>query len=138
MKPDADVHRTFVGGKNANTASGFTDKREVAGIFDGFPRTMPQAEALDAALASRGRKVDRVIRMKVDATALLARVPKRFEAEGRADDNPESFKKRLAAYNSQTAPLLPYYAGQGKLTEIDGMAGIDKVASAISRVLDQR
>jgi adenylate kinase len=107
-------------------------------IFDGFPRTMPQAEALDAALASRGRKVDRVIRMKVDETALLARVTKRFEAEGRADDNPESFKKRLAAYNSQTAPLLPYYAGQGKLTEIDGMAGIDNVASAISKVLDQR
>jgi adenylate kinase len=99
---------------------------------------MPQAEALDAALASRGRKVDRVIRMKVDETALLARVTKRFEAEGRADDNPESFKKRLAAYNSQTAPLLPYYAGQGKLTEIDGMAGIDNVASAISKVLDQR
>ena len=105
-------------------------------IFDGFPRTMPQAQALDAALAKRSKKVDAVIRMKVDEKALLARVTKRFEAEGRADDNPESFKKRLAAYNSQTAPLVPFYAGQGKLKEIDGMASMDQVAASIARVLD--
>jgi adenylate kinase len=105
-------------------------------IFDGFPRTIPQAEALDASLAKRGKKVDSVIRLKVDEQALLDRVTKRFEAEGRADDNPEAFKKRLVAYNAQTAPLLPKYAGEGKLAEIDGMASVELVASAISRILD--
>ena len=105
-------------------------------IFDGFPRTIPQAEALDASLAGRGKKVDSVIRLKVDEDALLARVTKRFEAEGRADDNPEAFKKRLAAYNAQTAPLLPKYRGEGKLTEIDGMASVETVAAAISGILD--
>jgi adenylate kinase len=105
-------------------------------IFDGFPRTIPQAHALDAALAGRGKRVDAVIRMKVDEKALLARVTKRFRAEGRADDNPESFKKRLAAYNDQTAPLVPFYARQGKLSEIDGMTSVEAVAAAISRVLD--
>lgn len=105
-------------------------------IFDGFPRTIPQAEALDASLAKRSRQVDAVIRLKVDESALLDRVTKRFEAEGRADDNPEAFKKRLAAYNAQTAPLLPKYRGEGKLTEIDGMASVDAVAGAISRTLD--
>jgi adenylate kinase len=105
-------------------------------IFDGFPRTIPQAEALDASLAKRGKKVDSVIRLKVDEQALLDRVTKRFEAEGRADDNPEAFKKRLVAYNAQTAPLLPKYAKEGKLAEIDGMASVESVASAISRILD--
>jgi adenylate kinase len=105
-------------------------------IFDGFPRTIPQAEALDAALAKRGRKVDAVIRLKVDEGALIARVEKRFHEEGRADDNPESFKKRLAAYNSQTAPLLPLYAGQNKLSEVDGMAPMEVVSAAISKVID--
>jgi adenylate kinase len=105
-------------------------------IFDGFPRTIPQAEALDASLAKRGKKVDSVIRLKVDEAALLARVARRFEDEGRADDNPDAFKKRLIAYNAQTAPLLPKYAKEGKLTEIDGMAAPDKVAAAISGCLD--
>jgi adenylate kinase len=105
-------------------------------IFDGFPRTIPQAEALDASLAKRGKKVDVVIRLKVDEAALLDRVTKRFEAEGRADDNPEAFKKRLLAYNAQTAPLLPKYRGEGKLSEIDGMANVDAVAGAISGILD--
>ena len=105
-------------------------------IFDGFPRTIPQAEALDASLAKRGKQIDSVIRLKVDEAALLARVTKRFEDEGRADDNPEAFKKRLVAYNAQTAPLLPKYAKEGKLTEIDGMAAVDKVAASISGCLD--
>jgi adenylate kinase len=110
------------------TAAGF--------IFDGFPRTIPQAEALDASLAKRSKKVDRVIRLKVDEDALLARVTKRFNEEGRADDNPEAFKKRLSAYNAQTAPLLPKYTKEGKLQEIDGMAAPDKVAAGISAILD--
>jgi adenylate kinase len=105
-------------------------------IFDGFPRTVPQAGALDEALARRGAKVDAVIRLKVDEPALIARVAKRFGEEGRADDNPESFKKRLAAYNSQTAPLLPIYASQNKLSEVDGMAPMNVVSAAISKVID--
>ena len=105
-------------------------------IFDGFPRTVPQAKALDAALARRGAKVDAVIRLKVDEPALIARVAKRFEDERRADDNPESFKKRLLAYNSQTAPLLPIYAAQNKLSEVDGMATMNEVSAAISKVID--
>jgi adenylate kinase len=111
---------------------------EAAGgaIFDGFPRTVAQAEALDALLARRGRKIDTVLRLKVDDAALLARVERRFEIEGRADDNPESFKVRLGAYNSQTAPLLPHYLAQGKLIELDGMASIEAVAGQIDAALE--
>jgi len=105
-------------------------------IFDGFPRTVPQAEALDALMVKHGSKVDGVIRLCVDDEALLNRITKRFEDEGRKDDNPESFKVRLNNYNVQTAPLLPYYSAQGKLTEIDGMAAIDTVSDSITRVLN--
>ena len=110
---------------------------EAAGgaIFDGFPRTVAQAEALDAMLKGRGAAIDKVVRLKVDDEALVARIGKRFAEEGRADDNPESFKVRLAAYNTQTAPLLPYYQAQGKLTEVDGMASIESVATAIDGAL---
>lgn len=104
-------------------------------IFDGFPRTVPQAEALDATLAKRGQAVDAVIRLKVDDEQLTKRIVKRFEEQGRKDDNPESFKTRLGAYNEQTAPLLPYYRAQGKLTEIDGMAQIDPIAAQIESIL---
>jgi adenylate kinase len=105
------------------------------GIFDGFPRTIPQAQALDRLLEGRGRRIDKVVRLKVDDTALMARVAKRFEAEGRPDDNPETFKVRLQAYNAQTAPLLPYYEAQGRLYEVDGMGSVTEVARAIDEVL---
>lgn len=104
-------------------------------IFDGFPRTVEQAKALDAALEKRGHAVDRVIRLRVDDDALMDRITKRFAEEGRKDDNPESFSIRLENYNKQTAPLLPYYAAQGKLSEVDGMADIETVSSNINRVL---
>ena len=107
-------------------------------IFDGFPRTLAQAEALDAMLASHARHVDLVIRLKVDDAALAERVAGRFAESGRADDNPESFAKRLAAYNRDTAPLLPYYRGQRKLVEIDGMASVDFVATEIDRLVATR
>jgi len=103
-------------------------------IFDGFPRTVAQAEALDRMLAGRGSKIDIVVRLKVDDSALLERVAGRFAESGRPDDNPESFKVRLAAYNDQTAPLLPYY--QAKLVEVDGMGTIEEVAKAIDKALD--
>jgi len=105
-------------------------------IYDGFPRTIPQAEALDAALAKRGKKVDSVIRLCVDDKPILERVTKRYEEEGRSDDNPETIAKRLAAYHDYAAKLLPFYSDQGKLTEVDGMAEIETVASSIARVLD--
>ncbi len=110
---------------------------EAAGgaIFDGFPRTVAQAEALDAMLEKRGARIDRVIRLKVDDAALTSRIEKRFADQGRADDNPATFKDRLAVYNRQTAPLLPYYEGQGKLTEIDGMGDIQSVAVSIDAAL---
>ena len=104
-------------------------------IFDGFPRTVAQAEALDKLLAAKGQKIDKVVRLVVDDKALLARVTIRFEEQGRADDNPETFSKRLDAYNSQTAPLLPYYSAKGLIREVDGMASIDAVAAAIDAAL---
>ena len=105
-------------------------------IFDGFPRTVAQAEALDAALAEKGQEIDLVVRLQVDEDALITRVTKRFEDEGRADDNPDSFKTRLEKYNEQTAPLLPFYAERGKLRQVDGMASMDAVARDIAGVLD--
>ena len=112
-------------------------KAEAAGgaIFDGFPRTVAQAEALDASLARRGSRIDLVIRLVVNDEALMQRIAGRFAAEGRSDDNPEAFPVRLGAYNRLTAPLLPYYRDQGKLVEIDGMAPIEEVAGEIDRVL---
>jgi adenylate kinase len=106
---------------------------EAAGgaIFDGFPRTLAQAEALDAMLKGRGAAIDLVIRLKVDDAALTQRIAGRFAESGRPDDNPDSFKVRLDAYNAQTAPLIPYYADSGKLLEIDGMGSVDEVAAAI-------
>jgi adenylate kinase len=104
-------------------------------IYDGFPRTLAQAQALDALLARRGSGIDLVLRLVVDDGALLARVAKRFAEQGRADDNPDSFKVRLDAYNTQTAPLIPYYRGQGKIVEVDGMAGIEDVAGAVAAAI---
>ena len=111
---------------------------EAAGgaIFDGFPRTIAQAEALDAMLDARRRPVDLVIRLRVDDAALMHRVAGRYAETARPDDNPESFKVRLAAYNAQTAPLLPYYQTHNKLIEVDGMGSIEAVAEAIDAAID--
>jgi adenylate kinase len=105
-------------------------------IFDGFPRTVAQAEALDALLARRGKQIDMVIRLDVDPDALMTRVTTRFAEQGRADDNPESFKTRLDAYLAQTAPLVPYYQGKGCLVTVDGMAPVETVAASIAAALD--
>ena len=104
-------------------------------IFDGFPRTVAQAEALDAMLATHGKRIDRVIRLEVDSQQLMARIAKRFAEDGRADDTPEAYKVRLDAYFAQTAPLVPYYEKHGKLTGVDGMADVETVASAIAKAL---
>lgn len=114
-----------------------TAHKNAAGfIFDGFPRTVAQAEALDAMLAKHGRQIDMVLRLECDSDRLLARVARRFAEEGRKDDNPESYKVRLDAYTSQTAPLIPYYERQGKFFGVDGMADVETVAHAISARLD--
>ena len=110
-------------------------------VLDGFPRTVPQAEALDRLLAQRGLKLDGVIELKVDEGILLKRIETRvadMTARGekvRADDNPDVLKGRLAAYRAQTAPLAAYYASKGMLKAVDGMAPIDDVTAAINRIL---
>jgi adenylate kinase len=110
-------------------------------VLDGFPRTVPQAEALDRLLAERGLQLDAVIELKVDEGILLKRIETRvaeMTARGektRADDNPEVLKGRLAAYRAQTAPLADYYAHKGMLWTVDGMAPVGDVAAAIDGVL---
>ena len=110
-------------------------------ILDGFPRTVPQAEALDRMLHQRALDLDAVIELKVDEGILLKRVEKRIAdmtARGeplRADDNAETLHKRLEAYRAQTAPLIAFYARKGTLHSVDGMAELGAVANAIERVL---
>ncbi len=110
-------------------------------ILDGFPRTVPQAEALSRILAGKGRALDAVIELKVDESALVRRMEKRvadtIAAGGavRADDNPESFRKRLVEYREKTAPLSAHYARTGELRTVDGMADIDAVTSQIEQIV---
>jgi len=132
-------------------------------ILDGFPRTIPQAEALDRMLAEKGLKLDSVIAMKVDEEALVRRITGRYtcancgagyhdsfqrpEVDGvcdhcggteitrRADDNEETVRTRLEAYRAQTEPILPYYREKGILRSVDGMASIDVVADEIETTL---
>lgn len=113
-------------------------------ILDGFPRTVPQAVALDKLLKERGLKLDAVIELRVNEGILLQRVETRIaemKARGeavRADDNAESLAKRLDAYRAQTAPLVDYYADKGALATVDGMMAIDDVSSAIAMLLAAR
>ncbi len=110
-------------------------------ILDGFPRTVAQAEALDTLLARKHMELDAIIELKVDESALLARIENRARetvAAGgtvRADDNPDAFKVRLDAYRVQTAPVSAYYASKGTLKTVDGMAAIDEVSKAIDAIL---
>ena len=133
-------------------------------VFDGFPRTPAQAEALDSMLAKRGQKLDAVIEMKVEDEELVKRISGRFtcakcgtgyhdsfarpKVDGvcdvcggtefirRADDNEKTVRDRLKVYNEQTAPLVSYYAKRGNLHSVDGMADIKMVIASIRRILD--
>ncbi|MDX8440154.1 adenylate kinase [Mesorhizobium australafricanum] len=110
-------------------------------ILDGYPRTLVQADAVEAMLAERGIALDTVIELVVDDKALVGRIVKRAEdakAAGqpvRKDDNPEVFEERLREYYKKTAPLIGYYYAKGKLKTVDGMAGIDAVTAEIGKVL---
>lgn len=111
-------------------------------ILDGFPRTVPQAEALDRLLKSKGLELDAVVELRVNEGALLRRVENRIaemKSRGeavRADDTPEVLSKRLESYRAQTEPLVDYYAEKRKLATIDGMKAIDEVQADIKRVLE--
>jgi adenylate kinase len=110
-------------------------------ILDGFPRTVAQAQALDALLAAKGLKLDAAIELVVDAPKLVARIVNRAAEAAkvgqpvRKDDDPEVFKTRLEAYFRDTAAVTPHYRAKGILWEVDGMAGIDEVSKAIDKVL---
>lgn len=132
-------------------------------ILDGFPRTTPQAEALDTMLTEKGLKIEHVIEMKVDDEAMVKRITGRFtcagcgagyhdefqkpEKEGvcdqcggteftrRADDNAETVRARLQAYHEQTAPILSYYKEKGAVKSVEGMATIDEVTEQLNAVL---
>jgi adenylate kinase len=110
-------------------------------ILDGFPRTVPQAEALDRILKEKGLGLDGVVELKVDEGILLQRIEKRIADTAqqggaiRADDNPEVLKKRLLAYREQTSPLINYYEKKGELRSVDGMRSISDVSHAIDRAL---
>lgn len=110
-------------------------------IFDGFPRTVDQAKALDAMLAEKGKPLKAVIQMVVDEDELVKRLETRIQQtvdagkEVRGDDNVETFKKRLGVYKDQTAPILPYYEGTGLLQKVDGMQPIDFVTTGIKAIV---
>lgn len=116
------------------------DVQENGFILDGFPRTVAQAEKLDEVLNEKQIGIDHIIEMKVDEAALFDRIEKRAaETEGgaRADDNAETLKKRIVVYREQTAPILPYYEGAGRLEAIDGMASIDDVTTQLEAILGE-
>ena len=110
-------------------------------VLDGFPRTVPQAEALDRLLTERGIALDAVLELRVDEGILLDRIKQRAadaSARGeavRADDNADVLRGRLVAYRAQTAPLVDYYAGKGVLRAVDGMALVDEVTAALEAAL---
>ena len=107
-------------------------------ILDGFPRTVAQAEALDAMLYDRGVSLDKVIEIQVDEEALFARIEKRAAETGaaRSDDNADVLAQRLKVYHTNTAPVLPYYSERGLLMSVDGMQAVEKVSEAIRLCLD--
>ena len=105
-------------------------------IFDGFPRTIPQAQELDRLLAERGEKVSTVIGLEVDDAELVKRIILRGQTSGRSDDNEETARKRLETYHGQTQPLRDFYIRQGKYARIEGVGSIDRIYGDIKAAID--
>ena len=112
------------------------DKASEGVIFDGFPRTIPQAEALEGLLADRGTKIDAVVGLEVHEEELIKRILLRGQMSGRSDDNEDTARKRLETYHNQTSPLKAYYEKQGKYRAINGLGSIDGIFDLIKESLD--
>lgn len=106
-------------------------------IFDGFPRTIPQAEALKAMLAERGTEVSVMLDLEVPEDELMDRLIKRGQISGRADDNEETIKKRLTVYHNQTSPLIDWYKNDGKYTHIKGTGDLETIFADICAAIDR-
>lgn len=106
-------------------------------IFDGFPRTIPQAKSMKAMLEKRAAKVNIVLGLEVDEAELIDRLIKRGLESGRSDDNLETIKKRLVVYHEQTSPLKQYYLDEGKYVAIEGSGSIDDIFSRICEAVDK-
>lgn len=106
-------------------------------IFDGFPRTMKQGEAMDELLLEKDAIINVVLSLEVDEDHLTERLIKRGQESGRNDDTPETIKARLQIYHQQTAQLKDYYAKQGKLVKINGMGTVDDIFARIEKVIDR-
>lgn len=104
-------------------------------ILDGYPRNLAQADALDTVLARIGQPLDVVVKLEVPNEKIVDRCKVRFDAEGRADDNPETVKKRLGIYADQTAPVADFYRQHGKLQVVDGVGELDEVTQRVLDVL---
>ena len=119
----------------ASVYDSFGDRKGV--IFDGFPRTIPQAEALKKMLDERGDKVAAMIELDVPEDELMKRLILRGQQSGRADDNEETIKKRLIVYHSQTQPLIEWYKKEGIHYHINGLGDLDRIFADISEVIDK-
>ena len=118
-------------------ASVFDSFQESKGvIFDGFPRTIPQAEALKVMLKERGQDISVMLDLDVPEEELMTRLIKRGQDSGRADDNEETIKKRLAVYNTQTSPLKEFYKGEGKYKHINGLGTLDGIFADICKAVE--
>lgn len=119
----------------ASVYDGF-GKEHAGVIFDGFPRTIPQAEALKKMLAERGHQIDAMIELSVPEDELMARLLNRGKLTGRSDDNEETIKKRLGVYHNQTAPLIDWYENEGIHHHVEGLGTVDEIFGRICAVVD--
>ena len=119
----------------ASVLDGFKESKGV--IFDGFPRTIAQAEALKAMLNERNQEVSVMLDLEVPEDELMTRLIKRGQESGRADDNEETIKKRLVVYHSQTAPLIDWYKNDGKYQHINGLGSMEAIFAEISTAVDK-
>ena len=119
----------------ASVLDGFKESKGV--IFDGFPRTIAQAEALKAMLNERNQEVSIMLDLEVPEDELMTRLIKRGQESGRADDNEETIKKRLVVYHSQTAPLIDWYKNDGKYQHINGLGSMEGIFAEICTAVDK-